>query len=199
MRLWYSPTSPYVRKVMVSAAEKGLSDRIETIPARAPENDIDARNPLSKVPTLETDDGDILYESKIICEYIDSLAGGVELYPASGKARWQALMLQGLADGIDDAAILIRMEDRREDAEKSAWWVDRQAAKVARGLDVLEREAASFGDDINIGHIATACMLGFAELHGLAGDWRPGHPKLAAWYDEFCKRPSMTATDPKNA
>lgn len=199
MRLWYSPTSPYVRKVMVTAAEKGLSDRIETIAARAPENDIEAHNPLGKVPTLETDDGDILYESKIICEYLDSLAGGVELYPKSGKARWQALMLQGLADGIDDAAILIRMEDRREDAEKSAWWVERQAAKVARGLDALEREAENFGADINIGHIATACMLGFADLHNLCGDWQPGHPKLAKWYDEFCQRPSMTATDPKNA
>ncbi|MEE8515303.1 MAG: glutathione S-transferase N-terminal domain-containing protein [Alphaproteobacteria bacterium] len=199
MRLWYSPTSPYVRKVMVTAAEKGLAARIETIAARAPENDIAARNPLGKVPTLETDDGDILYESTIICEYLDSLAGGVELYPSSGKARWQALMLQGLADGVDDAAILIRMEGRRADAEKSAWWVERQAAKVARGLDALELEAAGFGADINIGHIATACMLGFAELHDLAGDWRPGHPTLAKWYDEFCLRPSMTASDPKNA
>ena len=146
MKLRYSPTSPYVRKVTVTALETGLHDRIERLPTdiREPRADFLADNPLGKVPTLITDDGLPLFDSRVICEYLDSLHDGHKLFPVDVPARWRTLRLMALADGILDAAVLRRMETLRPEKEQSAAWIERQKAKVTRGLDMLEREVPRF-------------------------------------------------------
>ncbi len=200
MKLWHSPTSPYVRKVMVVAFENGLAERIERIPARAPESGLEAANPLGKIPTLATDEGEILYDSPVICEYLDSLGegqgDGAKLFPASGKERWKALRLQALADGVLVAAVLRVMESRRPEKRRSAKWDEWQKRKVVRGLDKLEKEAPDLGGAVTIGHVAIGCLLSFLDRRFGDDDWRAGRPALAGWYEEFAKRPSMAATAP---
>ncbi len=200
MKLWYSPTSPYVRKVMVVAFENGLEDSIERIPARAPESNLEAANPLDKIPTLATDEGEVLYDSPVICEYLDNLSESegdeAKLFPSSGQERWRALRLQALADGILDAAVLRVMESRRPEERRSAEWDDRQKRKVTLGLDSLETEAPELGGPVTIGHVAIGCLLAFLDARFADDDWRAGRPALARWYEEFAKRPSMAATAP---
>ena len=199
MKLRYSAASPYVRKVMVVAIETGQDGKIDRIPTVAVDkaSGLDKDNPLVKVPSLTTDDGEALYDSAVICEYLDSLHGGRKLFPASGKARWTAIRRQALADGMLDAGVLIRLEGLRKPGEQSADFVARQTEKVKNGLDALEKEAGSFAAEPTIGEITVACCLGWLEFRKPTGDWRPGHPKLAAWLDAFSKRPSMSATVPK--
>lgn len=200
MKLRYSPTSPYVRKVIVTAMETGLDDRIERQPTNPwdPGTDLPGDNPLGKVPALLTDDGQTLYDSPVICEYLDSLGAG-RLFPASGPERWRALQQQALADGILDASILAMLESRRRPQEY-CWndWVDRQKSSVARSVDALEHEVSSFGDQLTIGQIAAGCALGYLDFRFAEDDWRRDHPILAAWYEGFAARPAMTATIPKD-
>ncbi|MFO1127936.1 MAG: glutathione S-transferase N-terminal domain-containing protein [Rhodospirillales bacterium] len=199
MKLYYSPTSPYVRKVSVVALETGLDANIERIPtnAHAPDAAFVAANPLSKVPALITDDGLVLVDSPVICEYLDSLHGGRRLFPDQDPERWQALRRQALADGIADAAALCRMESLRPEALRSTQWTERQWSKVTRTLDMLTAEAAGFGDGPpTIGDIAVGCTLGFLDFRFPEAAWRPGRPALAGWYEAFAARPSMQATIP---
>ncbi|HUC63575.1 MAG TPA: glutathione S-transferase N-terminal domain-containing protein [Alphaproteobacteria bacterium] len=198
MKLRYSAASPYVRKVMVVAHETGLVGKIETIPTNvwAPDTDIAKDNPLGKVPTLVADDGTVLFDSPVICEYLDALAGG-KLFPASGKARWEALRLQALGDGVLDAGILRRLESMRPAELQSKDWMARQATVMKRGLDLAESMAASWTGSFGIGPIAIGCAVGWFDFRFGHEDWRPGRPKLAAWYADFVKRPSMQATMPK--
>ncbi len=199
MKLRYSPTSPYVRKVVVCAAERGLDSRIERIPTLPfdPETDLVADNPLCKVPVLITDDGAHLYDSRVICEYLDSLHDGEKLFPAPA-ARWTALRRQALGDGILDAAVLVILENRREEALRSAAFIARQTAKIAAALDALELEVDSFGETVDIGTITIGCALGYLDFRFPEEDWRADQPKLAAWFDGFAKRPSMTASVPRD-
>ncbi|MFO1152917.1 MAG: glutathione S-transferase N-terminal domain-containing protein [Rhodospirillales bacterium] len=199
MKLYYSPTSPYVRKVSVVALETGLAVNIERIPTnvQAPDAAFVAANPLSKVPALITDDGLVLFDSPVICEYLDSLHGGRRLFPDQEPERWLALRRQALADGIADATALCRMELLRPEAKRWSGWVDRQWGKVTRGLDVLAGEAATLADGPStIGEIAVGCALGFLDFRFADRDWRPGRPSLAAWYEAFAAHPSMQATAP---
>ena len=200
MKLRYSPTSPYVRKVTVAAIEIGLDDRIERIATNVwdPASDIIRDNPLGKVPTLITDDGLVLVESAIIAEYLDSLPHtGPKLFPPDGPARWQALHLRGLADGICDAGVARLIEMRRPEQERSVAWLERQHGKLQRGLDALEREAASFGNTCTIGEISVGCMLGFLDFRFPREDWRSRRSALNTWFLEFATRRSMLATAPK--
>ena len=199
MKLRYSPTSPYVRKVTVTALETGLHDRIERVPTdtREPRPDFLADNPLGKVPTLITDDGLPLFDSRVICEYLDSLHDGHKLFPVDVPARWRTLRLMALADGILDAGVLRRMETLRPEKEKSPAWIERQKAKVARGLDMLEREVPRFHRLVTIGQITVGCCLGWLDFrYGTAEDWRIGRPLISDWYSMFMVRPSMVATVP---
>ena len=200
MKLRYSANSPFVRKVMVVAAELGLADRIQTVPTDTsdPKSGLSADNPLGKVPALITDDKEVgtLYDSAVICEYLDSLHDGPKLHPSDGIARWHALRRETLADGIMDAAVLRRMESQRPANERSAAWDAKQRSKVMAGLDVLEREAARFVEPLAIDQIAVACALGYLDFRFAAEPWRDGHPTLARWYDRFAKRPSMATTVP---
>ena len=200
MKLRYSPTSPYVRKVAVVAHETGLIGRIELVPTNvwANDTDIGRDNPLGKVPALTTDGGEVLFDSPVICEYLDSLHDGTKLYPPSGGARWTALRRMALADGILDAGILRRLELARHEPERSAAWIERQRAAVERGLDALEDEAPALGASVTIGHIAIACALGWFEFRFAADNWRARRPALATWYAKFAERPSMKKTAPKD-
>jgi glutathione S-transferase len=200
MKLRYSPTSPYVRKVTVTALETGLDDRIERIPTNVflPTTDIAKDNPLGKVPALITEGGETLYDSPVICEYLDSLHDGRKLFPPPGGARWTALRLQALGDGILDAGVLRLLEGRRPETEQSPAWIARQAAAVERGLDALEDETETLAGPITIGHIAVGCALGWLEFRCPDDHWRSKRPSLARWYETFARRPSMEATVPRD-
>lgn len=198
MKLRYSPTSPFVRKVEVTAHELGLAGKIERVPTNAfdPNTDLGRTNPLGKVPALVTDDGTVLYDSPVICEYLDSLAGG-RLFPPGGPDRWTSLRRQALADGIMDAGVSARLESQRPEGTRSDAWIERQRAAITRSLDALESEAVDFGDGLTIGHVAIGCALGYLDFRFAADQWRQGRPKLAAWYEAFAQRPSMVATVPQ--
>ncbi|MGH6932513.1 MAG: glutathione S-transferase N-terminal domain-containing protein, partial [Dongiaceae bacterium] len=137
MKLRYSPTSPYVRKVTVSALETGLHDRVSRVPTVTadPASGLTRDNPLGKVPALLTDEGEALIDSPVICEYLDSLHAGPKLIPAAGPARWTALRREALADGILDAAILRLLEGRRAAGEQSAGWIEKQKNVIGRAFD----------------------------------------------------------------
>jgi glutathione S-transferase len=202
MKLHYSYASPYVRKVMAVAIETGQEDKLELTARKvspvAPDAEVSRDNPLGKVPCLVTDDGMALFDSRVVCEYLDSLHGGRKMFPAPGPARWIALRRQAAADGILDAAVGTRYETFLRPEERR-WpdWVAGQKAKVKNALDTLETEAASFGDTVDIGTIAIACALGYLDFRYAADDWRAGRPGLAAWYETFARRPSMATTVPR--
>jgi glutathione S-transferase len=197
--LRHSGTSPFVRKVLVMAHEIGIEDRIEIIPTLPwdPKTDLPKDNPLGKVPALKTREG-WLYDSLVICDYLDSLHQGAKLFPPPGPARWQVLKRHALADGTLDAAVLRRLELARPAAQQSPSWIERQRAVVTRGLDALEAGAHHFLDLADIGLIATAALLGWLDFRFASEDWRPGRPNLAGWYSQVSQRPSMRATVPKD-
>lgn len=202
MKLHYALPSPYVRKVLAVAIELGLDDRIERLSRGmtpvSPEAELNADNPLGKIPCLVTNDGDALYDSRVISAYLDSLTDAMSVYPASGAARWTALRREALADGILDAAVGCRYETFLRPKEHQ-WdnWIEGQRGKFARGLDQLEREAASFGDSVDIGTIAAACACGYMDFRYADDRWRDTRPALAVWFETFSKRPSITSTAPE--
>jgi glutathione S-transferase len=206
MRLRYSPLSPYVRKVMVVALETGLAERIERVPTTVapttPNEDMARENPLVKVPSLTTDDGLVLYDSPVICEYLDTLHSGPKLFPPSGKARWIALRQQALGDGILDAAILGRYESVRPAQFLWQDWIDAQLRKVRGAVDALEIEVEGGGlgaanAQPTIGPITIGCALGYLDFRYQREDWRARARRLAAWYAGFAERRSMELTAPR--
>lgn len=203
MKLFYSPASPYARKVRVVALETGLDRKIAletaTLSPVAPNKDIDKRNPVGKIPALSADGLD-LFDSAVICEYLDSKHKGRRLYPAKGKARWAALRLHAMADGLLDAALLARYEGfLRPEDKRWPEWTAGQMKKIDGVLDRLEAEAGTLKGKPTIGSISAACALGYLDFRFGAHDWRKGRPKLAAWYAKFSERPSMKATVPPPA
>lgn len=200
MKLRFSPTSPYVRKVTVTAQETGVAGRIENLPTDpwSPETDLGKDNPLGKVPTLITDAGLVLYDSPVICEYLDSLHKGEKLFPAAGEQRWCALRQQALADGILDAAVVVFLERNRRPAQLR--WpdlIENQLVKIRRALKALALEAEDFDDRLTIGQVAAGCALGYLDFRLPEEKWRGSHSALAAWHERFTERPSMQASVPK--
>jgi glutathione S-transferase len=191
-----SPASPFGRKVRIAAALLGLDGRIAIVAADAgdPADSLRRQNPLGKIPTLISEAGDAIFDSRVIVEYLDGLAGGGRVIPADLAARTRTLTLQALADGIADAALLQVYERRmREPAERSAKWVDYQAEKVTRALAALESKPPEVGAT-DVGAIALACALGYLDLR-FAGEWRTGHPRLVAWLSAFAAAvPAYAAT-----
>ena len=197
MKLRHNPASPYVRKVMVVAHELGLASRIELLdtavsPVTTNET-LAGENPLMKIPALVTDDGQVLFDSPVICEYLDSLAGGGKIFP-TGKARWTALRQQALGDGILDALILCRYEiAARPEERRFAGWTDGQMKKAHQGLAALEKEDLS---GRTIGTITAGCTFGYLDFRFPNDGWRNRHSKLAEWYKAIEATPAMQATEP---
>ncbi|MGF6572385.1 glutathione S-transferase [Paraburkholderia sp. GAS333] len=196
MQVYYSPFSPFVRKVLVCAAELGID--VERLPSNAHpitrDQNIVAVNPLGKVPTFFAGDGEVLYDSRVICEYLDATSAQPRLFPASGAARWQSLREQALADGFVEAALLMRYEQVvRPDGLRYQPWFDGQHEKIASALGQLETWAPSFGDRVDIGTISIACALAYLDLRFPEEGWRT-NKALAAWHARFSERPSMKST-----
>jgi len=182
-----SPPSPFGRKVKIAAAILGLADRIkiEITDTNDPSDSIRKQNPLGKIPALVLEDGSVLFDSPVILEYLDALAGGGKIIPREGPARWSTLRLHAIADGIMDAALLQVYEKRfRPEEHWVAKWTDYQAEKVTRALDVLEAAPPILGAMPDMGHIGVACALGYLDLR-FEGKWRANYPKLVAWLDRF--------------
>jgi len=199
MLLRHSQTSPFVRKVTVLLHETGLIGRVtfETVDGWAEPAELTGDNPLSMVPTLVLDDGSTLYDSGVICDYLDRLHPGERLIPQHGDARWRVLCDQALADGMLECAVLIFVELMRRPEEKRwDWWLALKRRAIARSLDMLEREADRLSGRVDLGSISIGVALGYLDLRGAVGDWRDGHPRLASWFAGFSARPSMTATAP---
>lgn len=200
MRLYHSPTSPYVRKVMVLLLETGQERDVALIPAAGTPVDAGtmpvAQNPLGKIPALERDGAPALYDSRVICRFLDDRAGG-RLYPTAPRL-WETLTLEATADGILDAAILMVYESRlRPEDMRLADWTEGQWSKIARALDALEgRWTAHLGGPLDMGQVALGCALGYLDFRLGPREWRAGRPLLAAWFRAFADRPAMRATRP---
>ena len=197
MRLYWSARSPFVRKVSIVAAETGLDATIERVAmaiAQPKVNpDLVTLNPVGKIPLLQLADGRVLGDSRVICEFLDSLHDGHRLFP-EGEVRWAALRWQAMGDGLLEQLLMWRNESLRPDGERSQAFMDGYATRYLAGFDRLEEEAAALSSaPFNIGHIAIGCMLGFADFRFAHIDWRRARPALKSWYAEFAKRPSVRA------
>ncbi len=201
MILRYSPTSPYVRKISVAIKELGLSGQIEHIATDPwnPETDLTAQNPLGKVPALISDSGEVLFDSHVICEYLDGLHCGPRLFPPEPTVRIQALQLEALGDGVLDAAVLAFIEThRRPEAHRWAVWVSRQRAAIDRSLAWLTEHMDLLGGQLHMGHLTVGCALGYLDFRLADLNWQERYPDLADWYREFSARESMRETMPSD-
>lgn len=192
--LRYSAASPYARKCRIVAETLGLGAGLELVGADTanPDDSLRAQNPLGKVPVLILETGETIYDSRVICEYFDLLAGGGKLFPSDPATRVAALTLQSLGDGINDAALLIRYELTRPEHLRSSDWIALQSGKLDRALAALE--AAPPAGPTTIGHVAVAAALGYLDLR-FEGAWRKTHVALLAWLDGFSRDvPAFEAT-----
>ena len=196
MKLAYSPNSPYVRKCVALAIQRGIDKQVELWTVGTTDPALLKVNPLSKVPTLVLDDGTALYDSPVICEYLDSVGDGPKMFPPMGPARWKALRQEALGDGILDATQPRRREIALPQDEGRQTYIALQQGKVKAALAVLEAEADSLGMLTNIGEITIACALGYMDFRYANEPWRPGHPKLEAWYAKVAAMPAMARTAP---
>ena len=199
MKLYHSPTSPFVRKVMACAIMHGLDAQITLAPtdAHASPDDLVVDNPLSRVPCLVTDDGFALYDSPVICEYLDEISQDIPMLPPKGALRWRALKLQALGDGMMDAAVVRLLESRRPRDAARETLMARQTAIVARCLDHLEADVPATHPDL--GTLTVACALGYLDLRFAADAWREGRPGLAAWFEAISALPALIRTAPPRA
>lgn len=201
MNLIYAPASPYSRKIRLCVRELALADQIDECllsPFGKTEQDVRAINPLGKVPALQVSDTEVLFDSRVIVEYLDALSDQTSLYPAhASSAYWASQRLHALADGVLDAAVSIAFERRRPKTDQSAEWITRWTGAINRGLDALNTAAAKFDDTLCIDQIATAAIPDYLDLRlGDLVHWRNGRAALEAWFDTFSQRPSMQATKP---
>lgn len=198
MQLYFSVTSPYARKCMVAAHELGVDSRIQLLPSAAHpilrDATLVAVNPLGKVPTFVTGDGLVLYDSRVICEWLDTRFGP-RLLPAAGDARWRTLVLQSLADGVLDAALLVRYEEAvRPEALRWAEWSRGQMDKIHTSLWSLEQSLQPLHGRVDLGTLSLGCALGYLDLRFDAWGWRQRYPQLADWAAAFMQRPSLQAS-----
>jgi glutathione S-transferase len=201
MTLHWSPRSPYVRKTMIAVHEMGLQDRIRivrtVVGGTAPHLDLMRINPLGKIPTLELDDGSVLYDSPVIIEYLDTLHTGPKLYPAAWPERLVALRRHALGQGMLDAALPLLSEGFRSAEKQSEPHKELWRAKLRACVEALESEAEALGESsFSVGHIAIGVALSYLDFRFAAMAWRDGHPRLAAWHATFDARPSVLANLP---
>ena len=195
MKLHYSATSPFVRKVMVAAHERGIAHRIEWATGA---DSLCSDNPLGKVPTLILDDGRRLFDSFVIVEWLNSCGSGPNLIPADAVARSEVLRRHALADGIMEAAVASVMEHRRPEEKQWDDFLAHQRGKMERSMASLDDEVDTFAADIDLSTIAVAAALGYVSFRHGDLDWRAAHPSLARWFAEFSQRPAMISTAPDN-
>ncbi|MBD9466148.1 glutathione S-transferase [Pseudomonas sp. Pdm06] len=203
MTLFHNPASPFVRKVLVLLHETGQQDRValqlsQLTPVK-PDRALIEDNPLSKIPALRLANGSVIHDSRVILDYLDHQHVGNPLIPRDGAARWRRLTLASLADGVMDAAVMIRYETALRPVEKH-WdeWLDAQRDKIRRALGLLEAEAiAELASHFDVASISVACALGYLDLRHPDLEWRKANPQLAAWFAEVSLRPSMLETVPK--
>jgi glutathione S-transferase len=201
MKLYWSPRSPFVRKVMVCAHELGLVHRIERIRALVSLTQTNADvlkvNPIGRIPALVLDNGEVLYDSHVICEYLDAEYGDSRLFPRAKPARWDALRRLALADGMLETGILWRAERMRPAAQQSPEMLAAFDRKIATALAALEQDSARLEHDgIDIGDLAIGCALGYLDFRFAELDWRARNNRTAAWFESFNRRPSMQQTMP---
>ncbi len=201
MKLFYSPASPFARKVHVTLLELGRQDvelaLTPVLPGKPIEDYVKSQNPLGKIPALQIDTGETLYDSTIICEYLDSLDGSATLLPANGVERFTTLTRQALAHGICESVVAIRYETFLRPEERQ-WdvWIDDQRNKVERALNWFETHQDQWQGDIDLAQITLGCALGYLDFRAPDLDWRSKHPVLAHWFSTFEQRPSMQTTVP---
>ncbi|MGE0151084.1 MAG: glutathione S-transferase N-terminal domain-containing protein [Reyranellaceae bacterium] len=197
MRLYTNPSSPFGRKAMICAIETGLDGRIEVLNVNpwdsAPE--LLRVNPLSKIPVLVTADGDAIFDSPAVSDFMDALDGRHRLLPAEPALRLKALRRQALADGMLDAAVVILLNRAQKPERVHRGYVARQEQAIERALDRLERDAGELHDGFNLGHIALVCALDFLSVDQVV-DWKPKCEALAEWLSHMHKRPSVMRTRP---
>lgn len=204
MKLYWSSRSPFARKVMAFAHEAGLAGRIETVRTpvamTSPNRDLMRLNPLGKIPTLVTDDGQVLFDSAVICEYLDTLHGGDKLFPQAPEKRWPALRWHALGNNLLDNLVLWRNERVRPQAQQSPEVLAAFELKVGNALDFLDREAAALdAASLGIGHVTIAVALGYLDFRFPELAWRSGRGRIAAWHEFFSQRPSIRNTMPVDA
>jgi glutathione S-transferase len=198
MKCYVTGNSPYARKVRVATIETGLWDEVEwqMITREQRAEMIPGINPLGKVPVAILDAGDVLYDSPVICAYVDSLNLGAKLIPETGKKRWAVLTLEALGDGLGEAVIVASQEDQRPGEKRSQGIVDRQAGKARSALATLDAKAGDFNDPPLMGEISVACALGYMEFRDVVPGWRETYPNLGDWYTAILKRRSFVLTTP---
>ncbi len=201
MKLFCAFASPFVRKVRILARETGVDAHIDEVVVKvaptAPSPDVYAINPLGKIPALITDDGKAIFDSSVICAYLDSQHPGSKMIPTDPDLHWRVLTIESLCDGILDAAILRRYEIAlRPDDKRSPEWLDGQRGKVMRGLNVLEHAIDELADNITLATIAIGCVCGYLDFRFADEDWRTAQPRLATWFGHFSQRSSMQTTIP---
>ena len=204
MKLHWSPRSPFVRKVMIVLHETGLDARVERVRSVAamatPNAAIMLDNPISQIPALVMDNGLPLYDSPVVCEYLDTLHDGAKFFPAAGDARWLALRRQALGDGMLAILLLWRQERMKTPAQQLPEWLAAFKVKIDTGLARLEDEAGALAQDgFDIGHVTLGCLLSYLDYRFADVDWRAACPALAAWHETFAQRPSALATMPDDA
>lgn len=198
MTLYYTKRSPYARKVLVTAHEKGVADRITPVEinlADKPQSFLN-HNPLGKIPALVTEKGDVYYESPVICEYLDTLSPAPRLYPAAAENRVPLLNRVALADGLMDVTVAYVVEGQRPAHLQSQAHKEKHLATVDRTLTLLTEKLAEFGDTATPATIALACALGYLSFRIPQTEWQTRYPALSAWYDAFSRRDSMRQTIP---
>jgi glutathione S-transferase len=197
MQLFYSPTSPYARKVRIVMLERGLDAGVEVVGVTPFENPVlAAANPLSKIPALVLESGQALYDSPVICEYLDSMGAAQRLIPENGDTRWATLRLQALADGVLDAAFSMVMERRRPESEQSQEWLGRWEASILRAIAAADLEPATRTGALNLGQISLACALGYLDFRHATIGWQGVAPGLVGWFEDWKSQPSFAATTP---
>jgi len=202
LKLHYTSASPFVRKVVLAAIELGLDHRLEFVPAANPtvptarNPAIAADNPLSKVPTLVLADGEVLFDSVVICEYLDTIADRPHLFPPPGPVRWKALRLNALADGMLDSGVSVRLERIRPAGLQWPDWIEGHLFKIRGALDLLEHEPILLDGPLHIGQIALGAALPWLAFREVYTTLPESHPRVASWLSRFEQRHSMQRTKP---
>ena len=204
MQLYYSPNSPYARKARIIIHELNLGSRVQEVAVTLPADaKLRAINPLGKIPALVLDDNSVIYDSPVICEYLDELGQG-KFFPRASlfreaQGRWRALTLQALGDGLADAVVRRNQEMRLPEEKRSAEVIQRQTASIEAAFSVADRASAKFPEYPTIGEIAIACAIGYLDLRVPNDGWRDRYPQLARWLESFSRYPSVEATKPPAA